>query len=177
MQKGAYQLLQPHTCLFAVAVSAKRLPVVFVPEKNWIAAMRNDVIDHGCRCELSSLPALDAQRMLTQESCSGISPFTVISTFSGASAQPIRRIIRMIIAINTMITQIGTSRKPAGAFWTSGHISPQMKSSPRSSYTELPVFRFFIALSNAMTKATAPSTFSVERSLSIFRFPAGSVRT
>ena len=34
-----------------------------------------------------------------------------------------------------------------------------------------------VHLSNAMTRATAPSTFSVDFSLSIFRFPAGSVRT
>jgi len=87
-----------------VAVSAKGLPVVFIPEKDRIAAMRNDVIDYRCRGKFTFLLALDAQRMLTQESCSGISPFTVISTFSGASTQPIRRIIRMIIAINTMIT-------------------------------------------------------------------------
>ena len=87
-----------------MAVPAKGLPVVFIPEKNWITAMGNNVIDYRCRGKFTFLPALDAQRMLSQESCSGISPFTVISTFSGTSAQPIRRIIRMIIAINTMIT-------------------------------------------------------------------------
>ena len=87
-----------------MAVLAKGLPVFFVSEKDGISSMRNDVIDYHCRGKFTFLPALDAQRILTQESCSVISPFTVISTFSDASAQPIRRIIRMIIAINTMIT-------------------------------------------------------------------------
>ena len=125
--------LQPHARLYTMAVPAKGLPVVFVPEKDRISAMRNDVIDHSCRGEFTFLHALDAQRMLSQESCSGISPFTVISALSRISAQMIRRIIRMIIAINTMITQIRVSGEPAGAFRASRHTAPQMKSSPRSS--------------------------------------------
>ena len=66
--------------------------------------MRNDVVYHGCRGKFSVLTALNAQRMLAQESCSGVSPFAAVSALSRIPAQMISRIIRMIIAINTMIT-------------------------------------------------------------------------
>ncbi|MEE1200652.1 MAG: hypothetical protein U0L09_08365, partial [Christensenellales bacterium] len=82
-------ILQTHTSLFAMAVSAKGLPVVFVPEKDRIAAMRNNVVYYGCRGKFSVLPTLNAQRMLAQESCSGVSPFAAVSAFSRASAQTI----------------------------------------------------------------------------------------
>ena len=104
-----------------MAVLAKGLPVFFVPEQSWIATMRNDVVYYGCWSEFSILPALNAQRILPQESCSGATPFSIVSAFSRGSAQSISRIVGMISTVDAVIAQVRASRKPARTLWTSRH--------------------------------------------------------
>lgn len=159
-----------------MAPLAKRLPVVFVPEQLLISSVWNHMIHHGRGRELSLPHTLRAQRMPAQESLSRRAPAAVIAALGGIAPKPIRTEPGMSLAIHAAVAQIRAPRVPAGPFRRSRHISPHIKSSPRSSYTE-PPFMFFIALSSAMTSATAPSTFSVDFSLSILRLPAGSVRT
>jgi len=64
-----------------------------------------------------------------------------------------------------------------GLFGFLGIDTPHSTNRPRWLYTESPAFWFFIARSSAMIRATAPSIFSVDFSLSSLRLPAGSVRT
>ena len=164
-----------------MAVLTKGLPVLFIPEKRVVAAMGNDMVDDGRRRQHTVFQAFGAQRMPSQKRLPRLSPACVISSGSRAASQTICRIIRMFLAVNPLLAEIGTAGVTAGAFWASRHIespySGQSSNKPRSLYTESLPFWFFIARSSAMTSATAPSIFSVDFSLSSFRLPAGSVRT
>lgn len=169
-------LLKPGASFSIMAAPAKRLPVVFVPEQRLIASVRDHKIHHGRGRELSLPHTLGAQRVPAQESLSRRAPAAVVAALGGIASQAIRGKRRVFAAVNAAVAQIRASRIPAGPFRRFRHISLHIKSSPRSSYTE-PPFMFFMALSSAITSATAPSTFSVDFSLSILRLPAGSVRT
>ena len=46
-----------------MAAFAKGLPVVFVPEKTAISAMRHDVVYHGCRGQRAAFQAIGAMTM------------------------------------------------------------------------------------------------------------------
>ena len=164
-----------------MAVLAKGLPVLFIPEKHMIAAMGNDMVDHGCGRQCAVFQTFGAQRMPGQKRLPRLSPVCVIAPGGSTAAQTICRIIRMFLTINTPLTEVETAGIAAGAFGDFRHIespySGHSSNKPRSLYTESPPFWFFIARSSAMTSATAPSIFSVDFSLSSFRLPAGSVRT
>ena len=45
-----------------MAVLAEGLPVLFIPEKRMIAAMGNDMVDHGCWRQRTIFQAFGAQR-------------------------------------------------------------------------------------------------------------------
>ena len=164
-----------------MAVLTKGLPVLFIPEKHMIAAMGNDMVDHGCGRQHTAFQAFDAQRTPGQKRLPRLSPACVIPSSRCTAAQTICRIIRMLLAVNPLLTEIWATGVAAGSLGNFRHIespySGHSSNKPRSSYTESLPFWFFIARSSAMTSATAPSIFSVDFSLSSFRLPAGSVRT
>ena len=159
-----------------VAALAKCLPVVFIPKECLIASVRNDMVHNRGRSDDACLQALHAQRISPQIAVAGSTPFASVSTFCSITAHPVGAVLTVLGTVHAVIAKVRTARIAAGSFWCSRHVSPQIKSSPRSSYTEPPLL-FLIARSSAITSATAPSTFSVLFSLSIFTLPAGSVRT
>lgn len=170
---------------------AQRLPVSLIPEQLSIAPVRQDMIDHRRGRQYSPLQTGRTQGIARQKPSAGFPPVRAIAALRGAAPPSFRGFVLMLCAIRPFLTQIGTTRIPAGALWAFGHcISPRFfpspfwgaliaykMSSPLWLYTESPLFRFFMARSSAMTSATTPSTFSVDFSLSILMFPAGSVRT
>ena len=169
-------LLKPRASLFVMAVLAQRLPIAFIPEQLLIPSMRDDVIHNRRRGDDAYLQALGAEWISPQVSVSGAAPFAVISALCCTSTHPVSAVLTVLAAVHTAVAEIGASRIAAGTLGCSWHVPPQMKSSPRSSYTE-PLLLFLRARSSAITSATAPSTFSVDFSLSSLMFPAGSVRT
>ena len=100
--------------------------------------MRDDVIHNRCRCNDACLQALSAQRISPQVSVAGSTPFTVISALCSTSAHPVGAVLAVLAAVHTAVAEIGTARIATGTLGCSWHGSPQMKSSPRSSYTEPP---------------------------------------
>lgn len=169
-------LLKPRASLFVMAVLAQRLPIAFIPEQLLISSMRDNVIHNRCRGEDTRLQALGAEWISPQITITSAAPFAIIAALCGTSAHPVGTVLTVLAAVHTAVAEIGASRIAAGTLGYSWHVPPQMKSSPRSSYTEPPLL-FLRARSSAITSATAPSTFSVDFSLSILRLPAGSVRT
>ena len=57
-----------------MAVLAKGLPVLFIPEKHMIAAMGNDMVDHGCRHQHTVFQAFGAQWMPGEKRLPRFSP-------------------------------------------------------------------------------------------------------
>ena len=57
-----------------MAVLAEGLPVLFIPEKRMIAAMGNDMVDHGCGSQHTAFQAFNAQWMPGQERLPRFSP-------------------------------------------------------------------------------------------------------
>ena len=72
-----------------MAVLAKGLPVLFIPEKHMIAAMGYDMVDHGRRRQRTAFQAFGAQRMPGQKRLPRFSPVCVITTGSRSAAQTI----------------------------------------------------------------------------------------
>ena len=188
------QPLQPAPSLPVMALLAQGLPVAFVPEEPLVASVRNDMVDHRRRRQYAALQRASSRRRIRD-----YSPENACGLF--ASPRHIRALrrcpasvpgIRSGVLRNTFLSRTDWDNPDTGRdaldFWalyfTSvlsfsilGALIAYRMSSPRWLYTESPPFRFFIALSSAMTSATAPSTFSVDFSLSILILPAGSVRT
>ena len=50
-----------------MAALAKGLPVLFIPEQRPVAAMRDDVINHGRRSQHTVPAAFRAERVLAEE--------------------------------------------------------------------------------------------------------------
>ena len=115
-----------------MAVLAKGLPVVFIPEQLPIAAMGNDMIDHRGGGKLSYLPALRAQRMLLQEGFSGFAPLGVIPSGIRAAAHMVSAVLPVIPAIHAAVAEVGASGKPAGPSGRSWHVVHL--TSPASAY-------------------------------------------
>lgn len=72
-----------------MAVLTKGLPVLFIPEKHMIAAMGNDMVDHGCGRQCAVFQTFGAQWMPGQKRLSRFSPVCVITTGSRSAAQTI----------------------------------------------------------------------------------------
>ncbi len=161
-----------------MAFFTKRLPVCLIPEQTLVTPMQDVVIDHRCWHILALCLAEGAQRMLLQEESTGLTPAADVPTGIGTAMQPVAAPFHMILTEHlTLLAEARTAGTAAGSSWFWGilHLRQLIKS-PRGSQTDSPP-RFFMALSGAMTRATALSMFPVVVSLSIFRFPAGSVRT
>ena len=75
------------SCFLIVTLLTQRLPVRFIPEQDWITAMRNDMIYHCCfDIPWWILPhASDAEWMLNQEPFSFLLPPRVVSTFGSST--------------------------------------------------------------------------------------------
>ena len=69
-----------------MAVLAKGLPILFIPEKLAVAAMGNNMIDHGRRSQHTGFQTFGAQRMPGQERLPRLSPVCVITPGSRAAA-------------------------------------------------------------------------------------------
>ena len=72
-----------------MAVLTKGLPVLFIPEKHMIAAMGNDMVDHGRRRQHTVFQAFSTQRMSGQKRLSRLSPVCVIAPGGSTAAQTI----------------------------------------------------------------------------------------
>ena len=105
-----------------MAVLTKGLPVLFIPEKHMIAAMGNDMVDHGCGCQCAVFQTFGAQRMPGQKRLPRLSPVCVIAPGGSTAAQTICRIIRMLLAVNPLLAEIGTAGVTAGALGCFGHL-------------------------------------------------------
>ena len=105
-----------------MAVLTKGLPVLFIPEKRMIAAMGYDMIDHGRRGQHTAFQAFDAQRMSGQKRLPRLSPVCVIAPGGSTATQTICRIIRMLLAVNPLLTEVEAAGIAAGAFGCFGHL-------------------------------------------------------
>ena len=69
-----------------MAVLAKGLPILLIPEQHFITPVRNDVVDHGGWGQCAISAALRAERMLSEKQRSGLAPSGIISTDSRTAA-------------------------------------------------------------------------------------------
>lgn len=60
----------------------KALPVRPIPEQRLVAAVRDLVVDHGCRCDLAIPQAVGTQRILSQERRSFLLPSVVVTALA-----------------------------------------------------------------------------------------------
>ena len=105
-----------------MAVLAKGLPVLFIPEKHMIAAMGNDMVDHGRGRQCAVFQTFGAQWTPGQKRLPRLSPVCVIAPGGSTAAQTICRIIRMLLAVNPILAEIGTAGVTAGALGCVGHL-------------------------------------------------------
>jgi len=68
-----------------VALFAKRLPVLFIPEQHRISPVRLSMIHNRCRGQFSYPLTLYAKRMLCQELLSCLLPRTAVAALKGTS--------------------------------------------------------------------------------------------
>ena len=121
-----------------MAALAQGLPVFFVPEQLLVAPMRDDVIYNRRRGDDACFQTRCAQRISPQVPVAGNTPFAIIAALCSTSAHPVGAVLAVLAAVHTAVAEIGTARIATGTLGCSWHGSPQMKSSPRSSYTEPP---------------------------------------
>ena len=106
-----------------MAVLAKGLPVLFIPEKHMIAAMGNDMVDHGCGRQCAVLQAFGAQRTPGQKRLPCLSPACVIAPGGSTAANSVMTpFFSVLIAVNPLLAEIGTARVTAGALGSFGHL-------------------------------------------------------
>ena len=74
-----------------MASVAQRLEVLFIPHQVRVSAMRPDVVHIGSRCEASSLHALGAERMLSEESYPDIAPAIPVAALRRRPLSSVRR--------------------------------------------------------------------------------------
>ena len=118
-----FEDLQSAARFAVVTVFAQRLPVVFIPEKIAISAMRHDVVYHGRRGQMAVFLAFRAQGMLGQKSLSCLSPAGVVSSGSCAAAKGVvTPFLAMPLAVDAAVAEVGTARIAAGAFGRMRHI-------------------------------------------------------
>ena len=65
---------------------AKRLPVILVPEQNFISSVRLDMIHNRCRRQFSCPLTHYAKRLLCQELLSCLLPTITVATLNGTSS-------------------------------------------------------------------------------------------
>lgn len=110
-----------------MASLAQRLPVSLIPEQLFISAMRDDVVNHGCRDYLPALEAFHAQWIPAQESFTRCAPFMAISAAVGAFPG----IQTAVLFAVHPVRQVRAAGMTAGAFGFSGHDPPHRTKNPR----------------------------------------------
>ena len=106
-----------------MAVLTKGLPVLFIPEKRMIAAMGNDMVDHGRGRQRTIFQAFGTQRTPGQKRLSCLSPVRVISSGGCAAANGIMTpFFSVLIAVNPPLAEMGTAGVTAGALGSFGHL-------------------------------------------------------
>lgn len=106
-----------------MAVLTKGLPVLFIPEKFAVAAMGNDMVDHGRGCQHTVFQTFGAQRMPGQKRLPRLSPVCVITTGSRAAANGVMApFFSVLIAVNPPLAEMGTAGVTAGALGSFGHL-------------------------------------------------------
>ena len=106
-----------------MAVLAKGLPVLFIPEKRMIAAMGNDMVDHGRGRQCAVFQTFGAQWMPKQKRLPRFSPVCVITTGSRAAANGVMApFFSMLLAVNSLLTEVGTAGIAAGTLGCFGHL-------------------------------------------------------
>ena len=98
-------MLISRPCLPVVALLAKRLPVILVPEQHRIAPVRLDMVHNCCRSHLSGSLALRTKRMLCQELLSRLLPLATVATRVG-----VRSIANMLVGMLITITIVRQMR-------------------------------------------------------------------
>jgi hypothetical protein len=108
-----------------MAFLAEWFPVALIPKQPLVAAMRDDVIHHGCRNDLSLRLTEGAQRMLFQEKAPGLTPAGIIPASVRAAAQAVTAPRHMILTEHlTLFAKARTSGIAAGSSWFLGHFAP-----------------------------------------------------
>ena len=110
-----------------MAVLAKGLPIVFIPEKRHIAAVRDNMVNNRRRLQFSLAFALRAQWMPPQEQRTGLSPPAVITACGCTAPKAIIGIRGVFRTIHAAVAQVRAPWIAAGAFWLVWHLL-----SPRS---------------------------------------------
>ena len=106
-----------------MAVLAKGLPILFIPEKLAVAAMGNNMIDHGRRSQHTGFQTFGAQRMPGQERLPRLSPVCVITPGSRAAANGVMApFFSVLLAVNPLLAEIGTAWITAGTLGCFGHL-------------------------------------------------------
>ncbi len=106
-----------------MAVLAKGLPVLFIPEKRMIAAMGYDMVDHGRGRQCAVFQTFGAQRMPKQKRLPRFSPVCVITTGSRAAANGVMApFFSMLLAVNPLLAEVGTAGIAAGTLGCFGHL-------------------------------------------------------
>ena len=107
-----------------MAALAKGLPVIFIPEKIAISAMRHDVVYHGGRGQMAVFLAFGAQGMLGQKSLSCLLPACVVPPCSCAAADSVvTPFFAMPLAVDAAVAEVGTAGIAAGAFGRMRHMT------------------------------------------------------
>ena len=106
-----------------MAAFAKLLPILFIPEKHMIAAMGNDMVNHGRRRQHTVLQAFGAQRMPGQKRLPRLSPVYVIPSGGSTAANGVMApFFSMLLAVNPLLAEFGAAGITAGALGCFGHL-------------------------------------------------------
>ena len=107
-----------------MAAFAKRLPVVFVPEKTAISAMGNDVVYYGGRSQHSVFQAFRTQGMAGKKSLPCLLPACVVPPCSCAAAKGfLTPLLAMRFAVHAAVAEIGTAGIAAWSFGRMRHMT------------------------------------------------------
>ena len=106
-----------------MAVLAKGLPVLFIPEKLAVAAMGNDMVDHGRGCQHTVFQAFNAQRMPEQKCLPRLSPVCVIAPDGRTAANGVMApFFSMLLAVTPLLAEFGAAGIAAGTLGCFGHL-------------------------------------------------------
>src|SRR5690606_14957821 len=96
---------------------AERLPVALIPEPRRIAAVRDDVVDHGRDLDPPFLPALDAERIRPEEARPGPLPRGPVAALcrGAAPAVGLPASVPVVACAPTPFDQFRTARVHARA--------------------------------------------------------------
>ena len=115
--------LQAAARFLVMTAFAKRLPILFIPEKRMIAAMRYDMVDHGCGRQCAVFQTFGAQWMPGQKRLPRLSPVCVIAPGGSTAANSVMApFFSVIFAVNPLLAEIGTAGITAGALGCFGHL-------------------------------------------------------